>query len=65
MTDKELLEEIEREFGSHSTAQEDDSEDLDAFLADIKQTIAPDSEAAPNSKQAPEKTPSDLSLIHI
>ena len=47
MTDKELLEEIEREFGSHSTAQEDDSEDLDAFLADIKQTIAPDSEPWP------------------
>ena len=59
MTDKELLEEIEREFGSHSTAQEDDSEDLDAFLADIKQTIAPDSETAPNSKQAPKKAPSD------
>lgn len=57
MTDKELLEEIEREFGSHSTAQDSDSDDLDAFLADLKQTIDPDPLAAPSSKQASRKDP--------
>lgn len=61
MTDKELLEEIEREFGSHTAAQDSDSDDLDAFLADLKQTIDPDSQSAPSSKQAPRKAPSGAS----
>ena len=47
MNDQELLEEIEREFGSHVPAKKEDSDDLDAFLADLKQQIAPDSSPEP------------------
>ena len=50
MTDKELLDEIEREFGSHPPAPKNDADDLDAFLADLKQTIAPEAQAAPAEK---------------
>lgn len=44
MTDQELLDEIEKEFGSHASASADDSsaDDLDAFLADLKRTISAD-----------------------
>ena len=39
MTDKELLDEIEREFGSHPPAPKNDADDLDAFLADVDMVV--------------------------
>ena len=57
MTDKELLDEIEREFGSHPPAPKNDADDLDAFLADLKQAIAPESQAAPTKKDTGHSLP--------
>lgn len=51
MNDNELLEEIEREFGSHSSPAPTESDDLDAFIADLKQAIAPEAPAEQPPKQ--------------
>ena len=57
MTDNELLEEIEREFGSKANAPKNDADDLDAFIADLKQAIAPEAEAPAAPKQRSKDTP--------
>ena len=51
MTDQELLNEIEREFGSHAPAK-NDCDDLDAFIADLKKTIASDTPPVQHSSQS-------------
>lgn len=60
MTDEELLEEIEREFGSHAPEKKNDSDDLDAFLADLKQAIAPDAAEEYKPKQSERDTSSPV-----
>lgn len=61
MTDKDLLDEIEKEFGSHAPTSADDSgaDDLDAFLADLKNTISAESptDSAENSESPKESAP--------
>lgn len=61
MTDKDLLDEIEKEFGSHAPTSADDSgaDDLDAFLADLKNTISPESrtDSAENNEPPKESVP--------
>lgn len=61
MTDKDLLDEIEKEFGSHAPTSADDSgaDDLDAFLADLKNTISAESrtDSAENSEPPKESAP--------
>ena len=57
MTDNELLEEIEREFGSKANTPKNDADDLDAFIADLKQAIAPEAEAPAAPKQRSKDTP--------
>ena len=53
MTDKELLEEIEQEFGSHAPTDEANGDDLDAFLADLKNTISSEPQDDSAKKAAP------------
>lgn len=61
MTDKDLLDEIEKEFGSHAPTSADDSgaDDLDAFLADLKNTISAESrtDSAENNEPPKESVP--------
>ena len=61
MTDKDLLDEIEKEFGSHFSASTDDSgaEDLDVFLADLKLTISsePQTSSAESNEDPKESAP--------
>ena len=61
MTDKELLDEIEKEFGSHSSASAESSiaDDLDEFLADLKRTISaePQTISAESSESPKESAP--------
>ena len=57
MTDKDLLDEIEKEFGSHAPTSADDSgaDDLDAFLADLKNTISVESRTDSTENNEPPK----------
>ena len=61
MTDKDLLDEIEKEFGSHAPTSANDSgaDDLDAFLADLKNTISAESptDSAENDEPPKESAP--------
>lgn len=52
MADKDIFDELIEEFGTPSKNAAKPEDDLDAFLTDLKHTIAPESESAPESEPA-------------
>lgn len=67
MADKDIFDELIEEFGTPPKNANKPEDDLDAFLTDLKRTIAPESEAAPKpnpKKTSPKTAPSKEADSH-